>query len=383
MRKTLGMLLAIAMILSMAACGDKNFTWTREGYFSDDSGNLVYTMKSEDESAPGWYVGCMLEEGIHGAVIAQEGKTLKGDILAEYEEGDPFIVTVSEEGEDGILFAVKDGGTYHLLPYEIPTASIVVLINTDGFGTISYAEGSADPEFDEEYPMQSGYIGLAEPETYTIEARPDEGWKFHNWTKDGEEVTTDMKFTAELSESGEYVAHFGVKGKDETHVDLGSVETLGQLLGLPDYGTSTYDDSYVYAFEQDWNIYRAVAELPDETREAVCALDWDDENYDEKLAELLSPLKVLRIENLSEMTPAQEEMDALIGKTGKELFDDGWYCGGWNFENMIFYMSHGPFEYVMEFDGDIGPFDEFDEEDILPLVVRSVRFERIGSPASL
>ena len=53
-------------------------------------------------------------------------------------------------------------------------------------------------------------------------------------------------------------------------------------------------------------------------------LDFDDPDYDKKENELIAPLTVKVIENLTEGMPTQEEAQQYIGKTGQELMDDGW-----------------------------------------------------------
>ena len=382
LKKILCALLAVLLIGSLAACGG-SFTWTRQGYFGDENDNMLYVAPSSDEEHPGWYVGCMIEEGMFGWYLQQEGKTLHGNIVADYEEGEPVIVTLSEEGKDGLMLAVENGNTYHFKPTELPEATITVTVNTEGDGQIAYAKEGEEPEFDDEYPSQSAYLGLEGPETYVLSAKPDEGWKFKKWTKDGEDYSRDAQITVELTESGEFVAVFGIAGTDETPVDLDAVTTLGQVLGLPNYGSSCTENFYVYAFEQDDIFYRAIAECPDEVADAIFALDWEDPQYDEKERELISPLKVIRIENLTETIPTQEELDQLVGKTGKELLEDDWYLSGWNLVDEEFTMGHGPFMYTVVFDGTIQNPDEFEDEDIEPLVVKSVTYAGRGDLTNL
>ena len=38
--------------------------------------------------------------------------------------------------------------------------------------------------------------------------KPDEGWEFVKWTKDGEDFSTDEEITVEVSEYVEYIAVF-------------------------------------------------------------------------------------------------------------------------------------------------------------------------------
>jgi hypothetical protein len=384
--KKLIFLLALALILAMlAGCtsstdGGGGFTWTREGTFADDAENLLSIYSTEDEENPGWYVGCFLGEGMYGGVIPQEGKTLHGNI--SYDEGVEYVVTVSEEGDDGVLLATPDG-EYHFAPYELPEAAFTVMVNTEGDGQIAYAPEGETIAFDDEYPSQSAYVGLEGPEVYTFAAKPDEGWKFMKWTNFGEEYSREEQFTVEVTEDMDLVAVFGVKGSDETPVDLDAAKTLGELLGLPNYGYACTEQYYAYAFEQDEHIYRAVAEISPETSQAVFDLDWDDDQYEEKLRAIIGDVPLLRIDDLTAGIPEQAELDALAGKTVGELLEDGWYCGGWNLMDNIIYMHHGFYDYIMTFDEEIEDPESFDEEDLLPLVISSVKFDQIGDPSSL
>ncbi len=409
MKKNMSRLLAALLILaSLAGCGQKEpetantaaanaetvstaaepveeqfAEWTREGYYTDGDDNLLFVTLSDDEDMPGWYVGCMLGDDTYGWFVEQVRDTLHGDLAGGEEDAEPFVVTISEEGEDGLLLEVEGGETYHLTYLDLGDAAIAVYINTDGDGLIDYMEGEGELTFEDAEPWSSAYVGLKEPAVYTIGARPEEGWKFVKWLKDDEEFSREPCLTLELTESADYTAVFMKAGRDETHVDLDQVTELGQVLGLPEYETAMYGDYYVYAFEQDEVFYRAIAEVTPEVFDAVFELDWEDEDYEEKKLELLAPLKVLRIENFSEMEPTQEELDALIGKTGAELFEDGWVCWGWDLDGMVFYMDHGVFSYLLGMEGEVEDYENFESEDAADLVVVSAEFNGLGDMTAL
>ena len=186
--------------------------WTRTGYFADENENLISITLMEDEENPGWYVGCMLGDVMAGDILPQEGNTLHGKLVGMEEDAEPFMVTVTEEGEDGVMLEIEGGETYHLLPYEMPEATIFVSVNVDGWGNIDYAEGEEAPEFDAEYPFQSAQINLAEPAVYTLAAWPDEGWHFVKWTKNGEDFSEDAEITVNLDESADFIAVFEEDG---------------------------------------------------------------------------------------------------------------------------------------------------------------------------
>ena len=81
-------------------------------------------------------------------------------------------------------------------------------INTDGMGTIAYGLEGEEIVFDEDFPKQDAMVNLTEPGTYLIKAKPDDGWKFVKWTKDGEDLSDESEITVEVAENVEYIAVF-------------------------------------------------------------------------------------------------------------------------------------------------------------------------------
>ena len=233
MKRTIVLLLVVLLVIGLAACGgaekkpeeEKAAEWSRTGYFTDEADNLLSIMTPEEFGDPdqeGWYVGGFLGEDMYGWFIPQEGNTLHGNIVPEYEEGE-FVVTVSEEGKDGVKLETEKGDVYHFTPTELPEATVMVNINTEGMGEIAYAKEGEEPEFEEGYPYQSAYIGLAEPENYVFEARASEGWKFVKWTKDGKDFATEARINVELKESADFVAVF--EAAEEGEAEKESQET--------------------------------------------------------------------------------------------------------------------------------------------------------------
>lgn len=185
--------------------------WTREGYYADENGNILSVTWMEDVEEPDWYVGCMLGEDLiedaWGGMLPEEGNALHGALPSSGGK-EPLIVTVTEEGEAGLLFVVEGGDTFHFLPMDLPEATIFIHINVEGWGNIDYAEGETAPEIDPEYPFQSAQINLAEPATYTFAAWPNPGNLFVKWTKNGEDFSTESEITVLLDESADFVAVF-------------------------------------------------------------------------------------------------------------------------------------------------------------------------------
>jgi len=227
MKKTLALLLALCLLSALVSCGKKQepvpaateepaqaepasdpvVAWSRVGYYQDTENNVLYVELSDEEDYPGWYVGCMLGEDAYGWYIQQDGDTLRGNIIPEFEEGE-FVVTVRTEGEDGLMLETPDGKTYHFTQVELPEASIFITVNTEGLGNIDIVEGEETPEFDQDHPYQSSSVNLDEPKVHTLAAWPEAGSVFVKWTKNGEDFSTDPIVTVLLDESADYVAVF-------------------------------------------------------------------------------------------------------------------------------------------------------------------------------
>ena len=214
MKKAIAIVLTLMMLFALCACGSQQSAsgsaaaeWTREGAFQDEDGNYLSISYSDTEGYEGWAVSFMTSDDMHGWIIQQEGDKLHGNLVPEGEEGE-FIVTISEEGEDGILLEVEGGETYHLTAIEMPEFKMTMQINTDGLGQIAYAPEGETPEFNDDFPSQSAVQNLEEAASFTLAAKPEDGWKFVKWTKNGEDFSTEEQITVEVTEDVEYIAVF-------------------------------------------------------------------------------------------------------------------------------------------------------------------------------
>lgn len=155
----------------------------------------------------------------------------------------------------------------------------------------------------------------------------------------------------------------------------GEFKTIGDIIntaGAEQLQSATVDGNYVFVYSLNGSYYRAVTALTEEQDEAIWSLDILADDYDAKLAELISPLVIDRIEDLSAFALTAEELEQWVGKTGEELFDAGWTDAGWNLDGMVFWMDYGPFQYDVVMEGEVGDWDSFEEEDIYSLTVKSV-----------
>ena len=208
MKKLFCLLTLITLLTALSACG-RPAEWTRLGNFEDENHNQLYVTYSSPDERTELYVGGMIDGRVFGNVVSQEGGVLLGDLAKEDEEGG-FVVTLAEEGEDGLILTVEGGGTYHFRPWQAQQPAITVHIDTEGQGQIAYADADTGlaPEFDAEYPCTFAQLGLAGRSTFIFAAQADPGWRFVKWTKDGEDFSTEESVTVKLTEDADFTAVF-------------------------------------------------------------------------------------------------------------------------------------------------------------------------------
>ena len=248
-----------------------------------------------------------------------------------------------------------------------------------GFGQVAIAEEDLPVAFDPDFPTQSAVVNRELGSSVTVGAKPDEGWKVLKWEKNGENIGNDAEITFTLEEDTNFVVYFS-KANPNEDAKLADLKTVGDLFkNVAEQQSMTMDGIYVYAFELGGSYYRAVAEMPTETFDAYMALDFSDEQYDEKVQALLGDLAVTRIEDLNQAVPTQEQLDALVGKTFGELLEDGWMFDGYNFEEMIFTGNHDISMYELTMEGEApADYADFTDEDLADLKVISAKYCGLG-----
>ena len=175
MKKLICLILTVCMLFALAACGETKPAepeikeWTRQGTFEDENGNHLIVNLSETEGYEGWAVSLMLDGEAVGWITHQEGNALRGNLNGWDENLDPFNVTITEEGEDGLKLEVEGGETYYFTPVDMPEATIIVTVNIEGWGHIAYAEGEEAPEIDPEFPayLTTAYAAIG-PQQHTV-----------------------------------------------------------------------------------------------------------------------------------------------------------------------------------------------------------------------
>ena len=263
---------------------------------------------------------------------------------------------------------------------------VLIKINTEGVGEIAVGEDGKEPEFDKDFPTQSAVFNVDPGAALAIVAKAGEGYQFSGWTKDGEQFSTEERIDISADADAEYVAVFGMSsGFDGEPVDdVKDAKTFADILALPSNESGSTDKYLFYTFQLNGIDYRAVSFIDQETADALFELDFDDPDHDKKYFEIVAPLTIDQMDNLTEMIPSKEEINAYVGKTGEDLLNEGWTYQWYNLDSMEFGMQHGLFTYNIQFDGKYeGNIDDFnEEEDIKPFVIKSIEYSGLGNTSA-
>jgi predicted small lipoprotein YifL len=174
-------------------------------------------------------------------------------------------------------------------------------------------------------------------------------------------------------------------------IDPASIKTIGDGIAAND-GTvdqyAAYQNTFLYAFANGGKVYRLTASLSDQQFQAIMDLDFSDPDVDAKRTAIISPLKVEKVEELTSQQPKQADLDALIGKTGQDLLNDGWTQYGFSLDEMKYYMNKGAYAFEVVFEGRYegeNPLpDDFDGDEFMkPLKVKSVTCTGIGDAVNI
>ena len=153
----------------------------------------------------------------------------------------------------------------------------------------------------------------------------------------------------------------------ETVIDVTTWKTLGDAHAVKDgdMSSSVWDDNhYVEVFDGGEQTFRVVAKMDADTYKKTNELDASMEDYEEQFAEAVAGLELESAEDLTGDKLSQEEIDALIGKTGQDLLD-----AGFTFESYYMYggdetgvtMAKGYLAYNVTFDVNV-PEDKTEDE---------------------
>ena len=172
-------------------------------------------------------------------------------------------------------------------------------------------------------------------------------------------------------------------------------KTMADVLRVrtKDNWCSGYDEHrMIYVFETEGIFYRAYITMKKDVFDKLQESASSPGDSMDKRDQIYSSLAIDRCENLSSLIPKQEELDKLIGKTGKDLFDAGWGSRGFSLEDpegQQLYAAKDLFEYTVIFEGKYEgkpinwDTEEFDEGKYFSdKKVKSVKFRGVSDAAA-
>lgn len=177
---------------------------------------------------------------------------------------------------------------------------------------------------------------------------------------------------------------------DTSDFSESDIKTFGDLYKYKNDEFYNYQDGYnelifQMAIEINNAWFRATADLPKDVYEKLQQADF--EKRDEAIKEYVLPLKVAKLENLNTLIPSQKELNQYVGKTGKDLFDNGWTYMYYNVEDVSAGLYHGPFLYDVLFDANgkkMVNTDDFDfYKEFAEFKVLSVNYTSVGDAIEL
>ena len=169
-------------------------------------------------------------------------------------------------------------------------------------------------------------------------------------------------------------------------LDVSGLKTLGDVLAVSSYcqGMAYGEQSFGGVYQIDDSYVRVTAKMTPELYEQTNALDYNDKDYDKKFSELMSGLELEIVEDITADKIPQETLDTYVGKTGKDMVNDGFA-----FATYFMYgedetgvaMTNGYYSYDVIFDAKVTEDDANDEgASIMDATIKSV--EQTGFSAA-
>ena len=177
-------------------------------------------------------------------------------------------------------------------------------------------------------------------------------------------------------------ASCGSQPAEKTEEGSTELKTLGDVFALEtqDFQDLLDKDVYGCAFTYEGRMMRVVADVPEGLYDEIDKLDMSDyEKYEEEKKKLLSEVEVKLSEDITDQILGEEDLEALKGKTGKELLDDGFEYQYYSGDNQ-FAMNKGLGQYFVTVDGkvDESKAEEDGAKAISDLKVTEVMFSGLS-----
>ena len=201
--------------------------WTENGSTVSTDASYSFTVTSNRNLVANFTLNTY---DISATCDPSEAGTITGE--GEYNYGESCTLTaIANEGHTFINWTENGTQVSSQAEYTFTVAGDRVLVAH--FSSQAYIiTAIADPE---EGGVVTGSNGYNFDDVCTLTATANPGYTFVNWTKDGEEVTTEPEYSLEVTESATYVAHFSI-----------NTYTISAMADPEEGGTVTGAGDYVY-----------------------------------------------------------------------------------------------------------------------------------------
>ena len=229
---------------TLTATANNGYTfvnWKENGSVVSTNASYTFTVTSNRNLVANFTLNTY---DISATCDPSEAGTITGE--GEYNYGESCTLTaIANEGHTFINWTENGTQVSSQAEYTFTVAGDRVLVAH--FSSQAYIiTAIADPE---EGGVVTGSNGYNFDDVCTLTATANPGYTFVNWTKDGEEVTTEPEYSLEVTESATYVAHFSIN--TYTISVMADPEEGGIVAGAGDYIygttctlTATANESY-------------------------------------------------------------------------------------------------------------------------------------------
>ncbi len=146
-----------------------------------------------------------------------------------------------------------------------------------------------------------------------------------------------------------------------------TLKTIGDVLDIESAVVSrgSAGSLYVCAVATDSATFRAIANMPEDVEKQYYEADIFDDSYEDTITALVRDLEIAQLQDLSDRRLSSEQLEALAGKSGRELLDDGFECSGYSIteEETVFWVTKEPFEYTVHCNELLSQDEEIEDYD--------------------
>ncbi len=141
-------------------------------------------------------------------------------------------------------------------------------------------------------------------------------------------------------------------------------------------------NQFICVIENDDICARFIANMPAELMHQMYELDVFDDDYTKKQVELVKDLDIVRVDDLKDGIPAQDDLDKYIGVTVSEFEAAGFEMSGWSIVETEgeFNYSNGVYEFAVVFNEPLTEGTDYYEEGSTDgFTIKSVKYTQLST----